>query len=345
MIDYTFEDLVRKYVNFRHGVVNDGWNLTYCEVCGDGSRTKGPRGGWLFSDGGNSGQYHCFNESCEGNFSLNREHPYSKNIRHVLDSFGIPSMEYDALIFKKNTTAPKLRPIKIGIHHTIIEIPDHFVPIDKLDSDIASEIKKYIRDEYALSSKDYSFYYATGKTKMTGLKDRAECQRMRKRLIIPYFKNGKVIFYQGRDLTGLSKLKYLSAELPKKNILFNIDQLWRATTDPLYVTEGAFDAIHLSGVSTGGNELTADQKVLLTNSPRRKILVPDFNGDSNKLMEDFIAAGWEVSIPDYRSRFKDVSEAVINYGKLYVAYDIVKNIKTAMEASMALGMLNKHNSI
>ena len=76
MIDYSVEDLARKYVNFRHGISN-GWNMTYCEVCGDGSRTKGPRGGWLFTDGGETCFYHCFNCGNKENFSTKREHAFS----------------------------------------------------------------------------------------------------------------------------------------------------------------------------------------------------------------------------------------------------------------------------
>lgn len=340
MINYNVEDLVRRYVNFRHGVASQGWNTVFCEVCGDGSRTKGPRGGWLFTDGGDTCFYHCFNCGVNENFSTNREHPFSKNMRNVFDRFGVPQTEYNALTIVKRKPTAKTNEDRPKIVHTYLDMPDYFIPLKDCTTDDAKEAKKFIRTEYGLSTKDYSFYFATGITKSTEMKERAEAKRLAGRLIIPYFKNGKLIYYQARDVTKDSKIKYISPSVPKSNILFNIDQLYRSTKDPLYVVEGAPDAIHLNGVATLGNELSSKQKELLSSSNRRKILVPDFKGDSNKLAEEFVECGWEISLPSYRNKCKDVSEAVVTYGKLYTAYDIVNNIKSSKEAGMLLTYMN-----
>lgn len=340
MIDYNVEDMVRKYVNFRHGVAGEGWNVVYCEVCGDGSRTKGPRGGWIFSDGGESCFYHCFNCGCKENFSTQREHFFSKGMRNVFDSFGVPSNEYNGLLLKK-TNSSKQKAEKKKYDHKIIEIPDYFALVKDLDAETAKPYKTFLKTEYGLTTKHYSFYYGTGKTIYKDKVISSEAKRYKGRLIIPYFKNGKMIYFQARDITNQSQLKYLSPDIPKNNILFNFDQLYRNTNEPLYVVEGAPDAIHLNGVSTLGNELSTPQKEFLTSCKRRKILVPDFKGDSNKLAEEFIDNGWEVSFPNYRTKFKDVSEAIVNYGKLYVAHDIVSHIKSPVEAKIMLSFMNK----
>lgn len=340
MIDFNIEDLARKYVNFRHGVANQGWNLVFCEYCGDGKRTKGARGGWLFNDGGNSCVYHCFNCGCKESCSTEREVIFSKNMRSVLDSFGIPSKEYNALLYNQRKNIPKKDRHKY-LNHTVLDLPDHFRLVSELEAEVAKPFKSFLKKEYNLSTKHYSFYVATGLTSSKDVKILSEAKLLKDRLIIPYFKNGKLIYYQARDITKTSKLKYISPVVPKNNILFNIDQLHRSTTEPLYVVEGAFDAIHLNGVATLGNELSFAQKELLSSSHRRKILVPDFKGDSNRLIEDFIDMGWDISFPAYRTKCKDVSEAVINYGKLYTAYDIVKNIKSAEESNMLLTFLLK----
>ncbi len=340
MIDYNVEELVRQYVNFRHGVASQGWNVVFCEVCGDGSRTKGPRGGWLFSDGGNTAFYHCFNCGCNESFSTNREHAFSKGMRNVFDSFGIPSTEYNGLLLKNKTVAAKGTVNKPKVSHVFIDMPDHFSLLKDCDSEQAKAAKKFLRDKYALSTKHFSFYFATGITASKEMKDKAYAKSLSGRLVIPYFKSGKLIYYQARDVTGTHKLKYISPDIPKKNILFNIDQLYRSTDEPLYVVESALDAIHLNGIATMGNELSSAQRELLASSKRKKILVPDFNGDSSKLCEQFIQNGWSVSFPEYRTKAKDVSEAVVKYGKLYVAYDIVKNIKTADEANMIMKYMN-----
>lgn len=338
MMYSNVEELIRRYVNFRHGVAGGGWNVVYCEVCGDGSRTKGPRGGFTFNEGGEACSYHCFNCGCKESFSINREYPFSKGMRNVFESFGIEEREYNSLLLKKGTATAQAKP-KVQTH-TIIEIPDYFKLLTELSSDEVKDYREFLKTEYALTIKSYSFYCSTGVTSSNIPKVINECKTLAGRLIIPYYKNGKMIYYQGRDITNKSKLKYLSPDLPKANILFNIDQLYRNTNEPLYVLEGAPDAIHLNGVATLGNELTSAQKTLLEGSRRRKVLVPDFKGDSNKLIDDFIDMGWDVSLPSYHKKFKDPSEAIVNYGKLYVAWDIVNNTKTADEAKVLLPFLN-----
>ena len=62
----NIEDVVRGHVAFTGRVSSKGWSSTYCEVCGDGKRTQGPRGGWLFVD--EIAFYNCFNCGVEGNF-------------------------------------------------------------------------------------------------------------------------------------------------------------------------------------------------------------------------------------------------------------------------------------
>lgn len=341
MLDYNIEELVRKYVNFSYGVASQGWNTVYCEYCGDGSRKKGPRGGWLFADAGESCFYHCFNNGCEGSFSLNREYPFSKNMRAILDSFGIPQSEYTALLYAKKAGAKPVKKKEPSEVFKFIDMPDHFALLSEDISEEAKMVKKFLKKEYSLTTKNYSFYLATGKTKSEEPKQRAEAKSLAGRLVIPYFKNGKMIYYQARDITGKSKLKYISPNIPKSNIIFNIDELYRVTDAPLYVTEGAQDAIHLNGVATMGNELSTQQEALLQKSKRRKILVPDFKGDSNELIDRFVENEWSVAFPTYRYKHKDVSAAIVDYGRLFVVYDIVSNIKTSDEARIMALFMNK----
>lgn len=343
MIDYNIEDLVRQYVTFRHGIASQGWNVTYCEYCGDGSRTKGPRGGWMFTDGGETAFYHCFNCGCNESFSTQREYPFSKNMPKVFDSFGIPSKDINAILLKsksKAIKAGKLDQSPKTVTHKKLEIPDHFVFLKDCSDDGAKLAKKFLSKNYGLTTKHYSFMYGSGVTSSTDPKIKSQAKYLAGRLIIPYFKSGQMIYYQARDVTENSKLKYISPEIPKSSILFNIDMLYLSTDMPLYVTEGALDAIHLNGIAVLGNEISSTQRDMLKSSKRRKILVPDFNGDSARLCEQFIENGWDVSFPEYRSSCKDVSEAVVKYGKLYTAKDIVENIKNSKEAKMLLAFMN-----
>lgn len=334
----NIEDVVRRHVNFSHGIAGGGWNVVFCEVCGDGSRKKGPRGGWSFIDAGCTAFYHCFNCGINESFSTNREHPYSKRMVDVFNSFDIPQNECAAVILANTHGTKRIIKAPAITQHTILEMPDHFIQIS--DSPKIADFRKFLKTEYNLRTTDYSFFVGTGETKSSDMVDKAIARSMAGRLIIPYYKNSNMIYYQARDITNTHKLKYISPTMPKNNILFNIDQLQRYTTDNLFVVEGAMDAIHLNGVSTLGNELTSVQIQLLKSSSRNKVLVPDFKGDSNRLIEQFIDNGWDVAFPTYRSRCKDVSEAVIKYGKLYTVHDIVTNIQPPKLAELGLRLLH-----
>lgn len=333
----TIEDIIRKYVNFNHGVSGGGWNVVYCEVCGDGSRKKGPRGGFSFIDNGNTAFYHCFNCGCNENFSSLREVKFSKNMKHVLESFGIPKNEYNVLLLDFD----KSKKSKIKSHiseYTTIEIPKYFTSLKTSNSELASAVKKYIKINYNLSAVDYSFYIVEESSFM----DNKEISQFKNRVIIPFFKNGKMIYYQARDITGKAKNKYLSPNLKKSNILFNIDQLYRNTSNPLFVVEGPFDAIHVGGVATLANELSSQQIQLLKNSRREKVLIPDFGGDSNKMLEQFIDNNWKLSVPSYGKQCKDISSAVLKYGKLFTCYDIGKNVYDGDSGEIMFNMLNRN---
>lgn len=330
----NFEDLIRSHVNFSYGISGQGWNTTYCEYCGDGKRTKGPRGGWSFMDSGNTAFYHCFNCGCNESFSNNREIKFSKDMTKVLDAFGVPKSEYLSFLLDKSKNNFKKTPVSSYKH---IDLPDYMSVLD--ESDISKECKKFIRSNYGLSVNAYSFMYGTGKTSSKDSSDISICNSLKGRVIIPFYYKGKPIYYQARDITGNSKNKYLSPNIPKSNIIFNADLLSSYDEKPLYVTEGAFDAIHLDGIAVLGNELSSQQEELLNKSKRRKVLVPDFNGDSNKLAEQFIKNGWEISMPEYSKTCKDVSEAVLKYGRLFTFYDISKNINSARKAQVLMGML------
>lgn len=337
----NIEDLVRSRVNFSYGVAANGWNRTFCEVCGDGSRVKGPRGGWLFTEGGSACSYHCFNCGEKGTFDISRETPTSKKMHGIFAAFGITESEYKTLIMlhkKQDGTVKKDKPKSKAFSHTFLEMPSYWHSIDGSEPE-AKSCREFIKSKYGLTKNDYTFYTSNGYSVGGTPKDASISAGLRNRVIVPYFKNGKMIYYQGRDITGKAKMKYLSPELPKGNILFNWDSIFLDTKDPLYIVESAFDAIHLGGTATMENDISAMQLEALGKCRREKIVVPDFNGDSFNMAKIAIQHGWNVAFPNYRKTCKDVSEAVVKYGKLYTFYDIASNVKYGHEAEFMLRFL------
>lgn len=339
MLGKTISDLVTSYVNFNYGLNSKGWSRCYCEVCGDGSRKKGPRGGWAFDD--EMAFYHCFNCGIDANFDPNREHPFSKDMRKVLDGFGIPKNEYMAIAFanklsksgNSDTKKPEHKFVPIQTH----DIPEHFYPLSDapLSNQVANAARKFLREKYALSQDDYPFFLSTGEApKGTDIREVAHVKALAGRLIIPFFKHGRLIYYQARSLEPDSKKKYLNMEVPKTNIIFNMDALYRNFDRPLYIFEGVFDALHVDGVAVLENSMTKNQIEILNRSPRQKVIVPDRNSDSKKLVQAGLDLGWGVAIPDIGSNSKDLCEGILRFGKLHVLNSLVKRTYTGQEAKL-----------
>jgi hypothetical protein len=335
MQNITIEDLVRKYLNFQFGNSGDGWNKIYCEVCGDGEgRTKGPRGGWRFSD--EQAFYHCFNCGINANFDPDREYPYSKDMWRTLECFGIPKEEHQAIAYKNRLQDKAfVKPVRKEINIDILKIPDHWYKLVDAapENIIAQKARAFLWDKKRINPSSYDFYLSTGISK-DGPRENAIAKSMFNKLIIPYFKDGKLVYFQSRDI---DKKKYINAATPRTSIIYGFDKLNREITKPLYITEGFWDAHHLNGVAVLENNMTSNQIEILKKSPRRKIVVPDKKDDTRKLATQAIELGWEIALPDIGS-CEDVTAAIVQYGSIYVINSVNSHIFSGFEASVNLDL-------
>lgn len=331
----TIEEIVSSTLVFKGE--SNGWFRTYCEVCGDGSRTKGPRGGWRFD--GEMCFYHCFNQGCEGNFDPNREIPYSKDMNKIFLAFGIPKDPINTILFKKKLErgTPLVKQKRESKTANPIAVPDHFYKLCDAEPDdvIAIKAKDYLITERFIDPSEYPFYLSTGISKSTNPKDISLAKSLRNRIIIPSFKREQMVYWIARSLDKNSKLRYLNLDIPKGNIIYGFDRLYAATRAPLFICEGFFDAFHVNGVAVLENSMTKDQIDLIDRSPRTKIVIPDKHGDSKRLAEQALDKGWSISLPDIGS-CTDISKGIAKYGKLYVIDSIVKNIQYGRSARLSL---------
>lgn len=336
MLDKTVSDLVFSYVNFPQGMNTGGWSKCYCEVCGDGKRTKGPRGGWSFTD--DMAFYHCFNCGVDANFDPNREFPFSKEMRNVFDSFGIPDKEYNFIAYSKiNEGKDGKKPERKQAVTTYFPIPDHFYKLAdaSISNKTAVEARLFLKDKYALSQDDYTFYLSTGEYEGDDVRQKAIAKSLASRIIIPYFKHGKLIYWQARAMNSINPKKYLNMDTPKTNVLFNIDALYKNLDRPLYVCEGAFDAIHIQGIAVMENNMTGNQIELLNKSPRQKVIVPDRKGDSSKLIRmGVMEQGWGIALPELGRDSKDICDGILKFGKLHILQSLVKHTYYGREAQL-----------
>jgi hypothetical protein len=321
------QEIIRTYIQL--GVATpSGWHTVRCLVCNDHANKK--RGGFKFE--GDKVGYHCFNCPARANYDPNFK--MSDAMKDVLAAFGVPEEVLNGIILKdlairKGLKSPEVKKESV-FYPKEVQFPSYFerLKINPNDS-IAVLAEEHLQTMRAMSLNDYPFY--TGRNDGT-----KESKQWVARLIIPFYHQEKLIFYQGRDLLESSnRLKYLSLAIPKGNVMYGMDEIHRKTDDPLYIVEGFFDAFHLGGIAVLGNELSAEQIKILNRTPRKKIVLPDRKGDGHLLAIHGMRQGWHVGMPEI-GNCKDICEAIVKYGKLYVRQSIIENTFTDVQADVAI---------
>lgn len=332
-----FESSIRQYV-FLGRPNGNGWCQVLCAVCNDHGR-KGLRSAFRFEPDGFG--YHCFNCEIGAQFSAHSQTMPSEDMERILTAFGVPDEflnDLKMMVIHNRTDGSGVQTHVFNKAKTsgakVLDIPSYFKPLSELaeDEPIRQLAEMHLAEERAMSIADYPFYIAQ--------RDPADKTSIKwaNRLIIPIFNNaGKVIFWQGRDIVGNQERKYLSVDTPRDSVLYGISELQNRTNAPLFITEGFFDAFHVRGVATLGRQLTPEMFEMLDLCPREKIIIPDFAGNGQDLALQGVRHGWKVSIPEF-GQCKDVTEAIVKYGKLYVYKNIMDNIYSGTAAETMIGL-------
>lgn len=322
----SLEEIIQQYINLPPAE-SSGFHKVLCPVCRDHGK-KGLRAGWKF-DVGTTG-YSCFN--CGVSARHEEGQKLSKNMRNILEAFGITSSELGEFNYQNLVTDffhVKVEK-KVSFEPKVLELPSHFYLLK--DAEITDKWAdfawSYLEDRNQ-DPTEYPYY-------MSKHKD------WKGRIIIPEFKNDKMIFYQGRDLTGKKTDKYLSPSCEKQNIIHGFELLWNDLNSPLYVVEGVFDALLIGGVSIFGNKMTVGQEHWLCSSYRQKVFIPDKWGygksGRQRIGDRCLELGWSLSLPDFGQDVKDISDAVKKYGRLYTCIEIASNIVSGDLAKMRLNL-------
>lgn len=307
------EDIIRRYISLNPMTAN-GWCTTLCKVCNDAGR-KGPRAGFRFDN--QSTTYNCFNCGISGSYNPNNK-ILSDNMTKIVTSFGIPEFEINSVLFQNKSVNVEQSKIENLLYPNTIKLLDNFYPlIDDKDDDWCQYSIQYLT-ERSIDWTSQPFYCVKHTENKT-------LNKWFGRLIIPIYYNNNLVFYQGRDLTDELKLKYLSPSVPRYNIIYGYHNIQERNDDPLYVVEGWFDAVNLSGVAIFGNKLTTTQIQLLNQTNRKKVIIPDKIGSGYILAEQALSLGWSISLPD-TGDCKDVNAAIQQYGLLYTLRTIQDNI-------------------
>lgn len=309
----SVQDSVLELLPAKRKKSSSGWisfNAPCCIHRGETADTRS-RGG-IITAGDGSISYHCFN--CNYKVSYKPGWHLSYKFRKLLNWLGandntIRRLVIEAVRIKDIVGTENVEPVKVDIQFKPRMLPDDLKPVQH-DS---------MALEYCLSRCiDLNVYPLL-------VSDRIE-HNLNRRVIIPFTWQNKLIGYTGRTWDNTVKPKYYSQYEP--NYVYNIDNQF-ANAAFVIVCEGPFDAMSIDGVAVLSNECSEIQADIIDQLGREVILVPDGDRAGSKLIHNAIEFGWSVSFPIWLENCKDINEAVVKYGKLFVLKTILLSKETS----------------
>lgn len=323
----TLKEVIETFIPIKRRTNLQGWHPVLCKVCNDHGR-KGNRAGFRFDH--DIVIYNCFNCGHTAVYNPHENKTMPEKMKMVLDAFHVPQEEWQQVVFtalsltKGGDYNQQYNNTK-SIEPPAVSLPDFFYQLSDDPKDEMSQCAiEYLKTKRGINWKDYPFMLA----KITNHPD---SKRWFGRLIIPFFKDNKLIFYQGRDLTDTRPQKYLNASVNRENVLYGFEFLNQNTDEPLYIVEGWFDAFLIQGIAVLGRKISDGQLRWINSSPRPKVIIPDKTGKGFDLALMGLEKGWAVSTPDVGD-CKDVSEAVVRYGLVYTLMSIKQHTYKGFEA-------------
>ena len=286
-----------------------GWMSFDAVCCQHNGNTldKRQRGGVLEKEDVIS--YHCFNCGFKASWQPGR--PLSYKMRKLFRWLNIPDDQVNKL---------SLQVLQISegilVEAQVTSLPTFEctqLPADAIELNTYNGgMSKYLERVFTYMH-DRNLYLEDGKFYWS------PSLAFRERLIVPFYYDNKIVGYTARHI-GSGKPKYLTESQP--GFVFNMDKQHENKMFVI-VTEGPLDALPIGGVAILGKEINQQQSMLINRLNKEVIVVPDRDRDGKQLIEPAIAQGWSVSMPDWDSDVKDVSDAVNKYGRIYTLYMIV----------------------
>jgi hypothetical protein len=300
----------------------NGWisgNAVCCSHNGETADTRG-RGGFITNNGSIS--YSCFNCGYKASFQPGRHLSYK--FRKLLSWLGADDITVRRLVIDavrlKELVAPET------IQEPIEEITFEQRSLPAEAKNIIDLATFYSTGDYQnvpaelLATIEYIHRRSINLEKYQFLWTPEEAYNLHRRLIIPYYYKGVCVGYTSRAIVEGIKPKYWSNH--PADFVFNLDNQ-KPNSQFVVVCEGPFDAMSIDGVSVSGSEISETQAELIDRLQREVILVPDNDRAGRKLVDRAIELGWTVSFPIWQETCKDINEAVIKYGKLFVLQSIL----------------------
>ena len=323
-------DFIRSILPAKKKTTPSGWtsfNAPCCHHNGESPDTRG-RGGLTANPDG-SVSYHCFNCNFKASYQPGRHLTFK--FRKLLRWLGADENDIKRLVIEAIRIRELVNPEEVKIEQEekiefkVRELPEGAVSFQALLSfhllddlrnvpPLLNSAVDYVKARKIDTAK-YEFYWT----------DSTE-HSLHQRVIIPCIWEGKTIGYTSRAFTDGVKPKYYSHYEP--NFVFNMNNQ-RPDSKFVIVCEGPFDAMSVDGVAVLNNECNETQADIIESLGREVIVVADNDKAGAKMINNAIEYGWTVSFPVWLETCKDINEAVVKYGRLFV----LKSIIDAKESS------------
>lgn len=297
-----------------------------CQVCNDYK----VRAGFKF-DMGSIG-YNCWNCSTTGKYEEFGGR-ISKNFRRILNAYGIEDSEISAVVNttffvkkeKEDTKITLAKLTKINTATPTVKLPPKSLSLGHPEFlDYQQKLVTYLM-ERKIDLDRYKFFFSLE-------------PRFLNRIIIPFYRDGKLIYWQARHIDNSEKKRYDNAPIGRDAVMYNFDQLNSYSHAPLFVVEGVFDAMMVNGVAILGSKLNEAKIELLSKTARRLVFVIDKDSNGKHLAEDVLTRGWEIAFSPDGS--EDLNQSVRKFGLLYTIYELKKSVTNNSDQAHLL--INKY---
>ena len=302
------------------------FNAPCCHHNGETADTRG-RGG-LAANADGSVSFHCFNCNFKASYQPGRHLTFK--FRKLLRWLGADENDVKRLVIEAIRVRELVNPEEVKQEEERIEFKVRDLPSDALSfqqllsfhilddmqhvPELLNSAVDYVRSR-RIDLIKYDFYWTDSTD-----------HKLNQRVIIPMIWQGKTIGYTSRTFVDEVKPKYYSHYEP--NFVFNINNQLRDSKFVI-VCEGPFDAMSVDGVAILSNECSETQADIIEGLGKEVIVVADRDRAGAKLLQHAMDYGWSASFPVWQETSKDINEAVVKYGRLFV----LKAILDAKETS------------
>lgn len=322
LIEWTKEKINEHVGSIDAGA--DSWKFR-CPFCGDSKKkTSKKRGNYYLKDG----MFKCFNGGCEifcDSFKLISELT-GQDIAKVKSDFfryehgGGGNFEYIETF--EDTPKPSEASEEFIIPETWVGIED--------------KPRQYIDERMISKAPNVSGHWKMYYNKAT------------QRLVIPWVKNGKIVYYQERALYSNQQPKYLFPKNISNRPLFGLDNI-DSSYPWIFYLEGALDSIWVkNGVAAGSISLSNTQLESLSNFVEHQIVYfpdnPWIDNASLKNIRKLSTTHKDLLVWMWPKNFKekDVNEVICRFEapELFFHDQLHKNVISVQKARCMLELMS-----